>query len=106
MWRDERLYYRFTIRGYPKAIADARDQFGLSAEQFSVVFLDEDGFKLFEHAIPLSKMKRIIEADGRSSGLEMNDDTWMDPDQYRRVARWDIGWNYGVRLLYVDDVIN
>src|SRR5262245_61491564 len=49
VWRDGRMYYQFSVGGYPTELASVRDEYSRSANAaWTLVFLDENGFKLFE----------------------------------------------------------
>jgi hypothetical protein len=94
-WRDGRMYYRWALAGYPSAIAAAYEQSATSYKttpDFTVVFLDENGFKLFEYKIPPDELVRIIGENGNPSGFSARGDTFVSADQYRRAKAWDIVW--------------
>lgn len=100
MWRNDRLYYQFSVEGYPNALSVARDPVSdrsalTTSAEFTLAFFDGDGFKAFEHKIPLRQMAKIVDASGKGSGLDANDDTYMDADVYRRASSWSVTWNFG-----------
>ena len=103
MWRDNQLHYRFSVTGYSDALSNARDaateQSPLSlSPEFVLVFLDRDGFKAFEHRIPLRQMARIVDSKGEGAGLHANDEAYLDAAVYRRASSWNAFWNFGTHL--------
>jgi hypothetical protein len=78
VWRTGTVYYQFEVEGYPPVVIN---------------FLDKDGFKLFQHGLPLSEMAQVIGPDGQPSGLLWKGDESMNADLYRRAASWEISWS-------------
>jgi hypothetical protein len=91
IWRGGRVYYQLEVKGYPPSIREAKQR-GTQAA-FSIVFLDKDGFKLFEHALPLADMADLIGADGQPSGMSWKGDESVVVDFYRRAANWELSWS-------------
>jgi len=99
MWREGALHYQLSIDGYPKIILATRDirkdrVSSAMRPEFTIEFLDENGFKLFEHEIPLNKMAKIVNAKGQGVGLEAKGHTYLTAETYRRAASWNITWNF------------
>ena len=100
MWRDGSLYYHLSTGGYPKELAAARDRAtGRSSldagPEWTLAFLDNHGFKVFEHKIPLIQMAKIVDGRGQGAGLSANEDTYINADVYRRASSWEVTWNFG-----------
>lgn len=93
MWKNGDLYYQFSTDNLPKAISVARNNRDAN-RSFNIAFLDRNGFKLFEHQIPLRDMSTVVGVDGKASRLEINNKTPLSADDYRNAASWDIGWNF------------
>jgi hypothetical protein len=91
VWRTGNIYYQFEVQGYPPVLRQTREHENQAA--FSINFLDKDGFRLFQHGLPLSAMAQVIGADGQASGLLWKGDESMNVDLYRRAASWEISWS-------------
>jgi hypothetical protein len=95
MWRDGKMSYQFQIIGYPEKIAAARDgktPRSSSGGEFTLIFLDEAGFKVMEHKVRLGEMTLGVNDKGEGRGLEIKGHTYVDADDYRRAARWEASW--------------
>ena len=99
MWRDDALHYQFRVGGYPAsaeaARKRARSELLATAPQFTLTFLDEHGFKVFDHEVPLHKLTRMVDKTGKGVGWEARDQTYTSPDTYRRAASWQVVWSLG-----------
>jgi hypothetical protein len=94
IWRDGQMSYHFAIEGYPAAIEKLRTPpWGASKEpQFHLVFLDSDGFKLFDHSVKLSEMTMLVTSTGKPSGFEAKSGKYISADMYGRAASWEMTW--------------
>lgn len=97
IWREGRLYYQFSVDRYPKAVAAARDGgqgTPVASPQFTILFLDRNRFRLFEHSIALTAMTKEVDLQGKVAGLSASGDTPIDPELYGQAALWDFTWNF------------
>jgi hypothetical protein len=95
IWRDGRLFYQFSVGGYPAELASVRDADSRSANAaWTLSFLDENGFKVFEHQVPLNAMAKVIDSSGNGTGLNSNGDTYVSAEDYRRATAWEVTWNF------------
>lgn len=93
VWADGRVSYQFRMTGYPKRVATVRDQQGLrnrSDSAFTLTFLDQAGFKLFDHRVGLSEMTLTVDDKGQGRGLEVRGDFYSNADDYRRATSWEL----------------
>jgi hypothetical protein len=94
MWRDGRLFYQFSVDGYTEELALVTATNRKAA--WTLTFFDGNGFRLFEHQVPLGEMARLIDASGRSTRLSASEDTFAEADNYRGAASWSVTWNFEV----------
>jgi hypothetical protein len=90
VWRSGNIYYQFDVQGYPSELRQAMERESQAA--FTINFLDSDGFRLFEHRLPIAEMSRAVGADGQPTGASWKGDESIVADLYRRAARWELGW--------------
>lgn len=99
MWRDDSLHYQFRVVGYPASVEAtrkrARSELLATALQFTLIFLDEHGFEVFDHEIPIRKLVRLVDETGKGVGWEARDRTYTSPDTYRGAASWQVVWSPG-----------
>lgn len=95
VWRNGRAYYQFEMKGDPLTVRLAKE--GDSQAAFAIIFLDKDGFKLFEHRLPLTEVAVVLGTDGEPVGVSWKEDESLGADLYRRFARWEIS-RYGFPL--------
>jgi hypothetical protein len=91
VWRDTHIYYQFELVGYPSSIRRARDRVPEAA--FTLYFSDKDGFRLFEHRVPLAEMTGIVGSDGQPVSLSWKGDEYLNVDLYRRAQTWEFVWS-------------
>lgn len=89
VWRDGEIYYQFEVKGYPPILAQARRK---SSAVFFIRFLDKDGFKLFEHTLPLSEMLGNIGLDDQPTGLSWEGDESITANLYRSAGTWNFAY--------------
>src|SRR5262249_34217429 len=68
IWRDEQMSYRFRMAGKPGATETERllgSSYGRENGTFILVFLDSDGFKVFDQKVEVFKMTLIIDDKGK-----------------------------------------
>jgi len=97
-WRDGGLHYQFTVDSYPPAVDAAwrgagSDVLG-GGPKFTLTFLDQQGFKLFEHEVPLNRLTHAVDQSGKAVGMSAKDQTYVTADTYRRAASWEVTWNF------------
>lgn len=92
-WRDEKMAYRFSLKPLPQNIEDALKN-SLDRSGFTVVFHDNNGFKVTEIHLPLKTLSRNINEKGESLGLSANDSIGISSLSYIKIAGWEILWNF------------
>lgn len=93
VWRDGRVSYQFRMTGYPKRVATARDQqaaHNRADSAFTLIFLDQAGFKLFDHRVGLNEMTLTVDDKGQGRGLEVRGSFYANADDYRRATSWEL----------------
>lgn len=91
-WRDGTLFYQLDISGYSEDSISHQADASLTIE-----FNDTDGFKLFEQAVPIAAMSRMLGPDGKPAGLSWSEDHYIDPERYARATTASLLWR-GVEL--------
>lgn len=69
---------------------------GLAPEHESPVgmnFVDKDGFKVFSKSIPLNSMSNIVDAKGKSIGLNFEAHEYLDVATYASFSKLEVQWN-------------
>ena len=90
VWRSGNIYYQFDVQGYPPELRQAME--GQTQAAFTINFLDSDGFRLFEHRVPLAETSGTVGTDGQPAGVSWKGDEPMAADLYRRATRWELSW--------------
>lgn len=91
VWREEQLSYQFEMIGFPSSLETAINTGNAS---FTIIFLDENGFKLEEHKIYGNEIIRVIDEKGKSAGISSKGYTYLSPDAYRKAQSWDVTWSF------------
>ena len=89
VWRGGNIYYQFDVQGYSPELRQAMERETQAA--FTIDFLDNDGFRLFEHRLALAEMSEAMGADGQPAGASWKGDEFVVADLYRRATRWELG---------------
>ncbi len=89
---DSRLLMSVRFDGYPAYLSDPRLSKKNSDARFLLSFLDQDGFKLYEKSLKVSELSKIVDAQGRETGLNHQFDGFISIDSYKRFARLDVEW--------------
>lgn len=112
-WKNELMYYKFTIssvgdtiridgKEYPPIerldLLTGENYFKIkvnTVQEFTLNFLDEEGFKIHSMEIPLSEMSQIVDNRGIVVGYSINSNVKIKPELYKEFAKWDINYvNY------------
>jgi hypothetical protein len=90
-WRDGKLYYQFWVTSSRKIKqAVAEEPYG----NFQVVLTDAGGFNLMKITIPLNRLTRIIDEDGKTSYFSSNDSVPASQDVYRSISSYTMIWHF------------
>lgn len=94
-WEDSLVYYQFNMSGYPAE----KEELPISKPSpfnstFTIIFLDENGFKIEKKQIPIESMSKTINEHGYFIGLKANDSFYMSADNYRKIKYWNITWHF------------
>lgn len=95
-WHDGHMSYQFEMKGYPSSLSEKRANtraYELHQPRFTLIFLDESGFKLFDHQIPFSEMTRVVDDSGKPAGLSAKGRTYESADTYRKAVTWEVTWS-------------
>jgi hypothetical protein len=90
-WRDEKLYYQFTLSAVPKLNALINERSPLRS--FEVLLTDPAGFNVVTIRVPLESLIREIDADGKAESYDANDSTPCAEDIYRSAVGWNVQWH-------------
>ena len=91
-WRDGFLHYQFVLHPEPKSVREGR------ITGFIVSFTDASGFKTVEVDLPRTKLTRLVNDKGESTGLSHDDSVPCSQDQYERSVSWQSGGEAFVRV--------
>ena len=100
MWKDGNFHYQFRVVGYPKILAEARDnptgkiKSATRKTGFTLHFMDKSGFRVFDHHVTLNEMVKIVDSTAKGTGMQALGDTWLESDNYRRADSWTVTWNF------------
>jgi predicted small lipoprotein YifL len=90
-WRDDKVYYRFTIQRDSKQVEDARTKSGPS---FEILLYSSDRSVVKRIGVPAQSMTRTKdEQDDRATALIREDSVPCSADEYRLIASWDLTWH-------------
>ena len=106
---DSQLYYQLTISPKLSPQAAASDERSAKPErspqeaaverlrrdiaQYSIEFLDADGFKLIQLTVKTDDLTRMVDDQGRLNSLSVDGTRSCDGQEYARVARVAVGWH-------------
>jgi hypothetical protein len=97
-WEDSLVHYQFSMSGYPAEKEELPiskpSPFNSTNGAFTIIFLDENRFKVVQTEIPIKNMSRTINEKGHFIGLQANDSFYMSADNYRKIKYWDIAWRF------------
>jgi hypothetical protein len=88
-WREDKLYYRFSIEPYPEKMLG-------SISGLSLVLHDKAGFKLMEidllESVAGGGVRGIVDNSGKRTELLFNHFVGCSREIYISVTSWSIGW--------------
>ena len=91
-WRQgDYMYYQFRVKGFPQELASVPAS---DTNTWTLTFLDEHGFKVFDHAGKLNEMSKNVDDSGKRIGLSSNSYTYVSNENYRLATRWEVTWNF------------
>lgn len=112
-WKNELMYYKFTIssvgdtirignKEYPPLqrldFLNGENFFKIkvnTVQEFTLNFLDEDGFKVHSMDIPSSEMSETVDNKGIVVGYSVNSNLKIKPELYKEFSKWEIAYtNY------------
>ena len=112
-WKNELMYYKFTIssvgdtirignKEYPPLqrldFLNGENYFKIkvnTVREFTLIFLDEDGFKVHSIDIPSSEMSETVDDKGIVVGYSVNSNLKIKPELYKEFSKWEIAYtNY------------
>ena len=112
-WKNELMYYKFTIssvgdtirignKEYPPLqrldFLNGENYFKIkvnTVREFTLNFLDEDGFKVHSMDIPSSEMSETVDDKGIVVGYSVNSNLKIKPELYKEFSKWEIAYtNY------------
>lgn len=95
-WRNGNVLYQFEMKGYPAFLSESRPNmpaYQIRLPAFTLIFLDEGGFKLFDHQILFSEMTRVVDDAGKPVGLSAKGEAYVSADVYRKAVTWEVTWS-------------
>lgn len=112
-WKNELMYYKFIIssvgdtirignKEYPPLqrldFLDGENYFKIkvnTVREFTLNFLDEDGFKVYSMDIPSREMSETVDDKGIVVGYSVNSNVKIKPELYKEFSKWEIAYtNY------------
>lgn len=112
-WKNELMYYKFTIssvgdtirignKEYPPLqrldFLNGENYFKIkvnTVREFTLIFLDEDGFKVNSIDIQSSEMSETVDEKGIVVGYSVNSNLKIKPELYKEFSKWEIAYtNY------------
>lgn len=112
-WKNELMYYKFTIssvgdtirignKEYPPLqrldFLNGENFFKIkvnTVQEFTLNFLDVDGFKVHSMDIPSSEMSETVDNKGIVVGYSVNSNLKIKPELYKEFSKWEIAYtNY------------
>ena len=112
-WKNELMYYKFTIssvgdtirignKEYPPLqrldFLNGENFFKIkvnTVQEFTLNFLDVDGFKVHSMDIPSSEMSETVDDKGIVVGYSVNSNLKIKPELYKEFSKWEIAYtNY------------
>jgi hypothetical protein len=91
VWRDGTLNYQFTITPVSKVLRDARTN-GY-ARSFTLIFYDDQGFKIKSLDIRLNSMSQTVDESGKPLWLNIDDSDFCTAENYERIRSWNVLWS-------------
>jgi hypothetical protein len=88
--RDGQVLYQFSITRPSSQLSSARNAAGA---HFTLVFHDQEGFKVFEEQVPFREMTAITDDQGKDTGFDWNESQLLPAKSYRRAAEWQVHWS-------------
>lgn len=95
---DGKLFASVKVDGYPAYFSEPPLSIENLQKHFILTFSDKDGFKLFEKAIALNEMTKIVDANGKVGGLEFQFSQSTGSSEYPSFANLDMGWNFNLDM--------
>lgn len=89
---DGRLLAEINFAGYPSYLSDPRLEAKNRSAGISLLFQDNDGFKVHRKTIQMSEFSSIIDSQGRKSGLRYEFDEYMGTETYARFSQLRVEW--------------
>ncbi|MFN9727090.1 hypothetical protein [Acidovorax sp.] len=90
---DRKLLSQIEVTGFPPYLSAPKN----SDAQFTIEFVDSDGFRVFAKAIKVSEFTKIVGKGGEVAGLEHQFDDYLALDAYKRFGRLQVGWTLDVK---------
>lgn len=109
-WKNELMYYKFTISSVGDSIRignkeyapigsldflNGKNYFKIKVntiQEFTVNFLDEEGFKIHSMDILSNEMSEIVDDKGIVVGYSVNSNIKIKPKLYKEFSKWDISF--------------
>lgn len=89
MWRDGKIFFNVSLAPPPK---DSGRSYGIGLSGFRLVFIDVNGFKVVDEAMPVSDMVSVIDDKGKAYELSIKGSLPLSRGAYQSIADWQITW--------------
>jgi hypothetical protein len=94
----DQLQVALSVNGYPAYLSDPRLAEINKNGNFTIHFVDADGFKLFSNEFKISEFTRIVGDNGENIGLQAQSNNYLDLDKYKRFSRLEVLWRLETKL--------
>jgi hypothetical protein len=95
---DGRLFAIVEIRGYPSYLSDPRLETKNNNSAISLLFQDDDGFKLHDKTIKISEFSSIMDAMNKKSGLRYEFNEYLSSETYSQIKQLKVAWTLETAL--------
>lgn len=87
-WRDGQMLYKMDVKFKDEKSRDKSPE----ADNFTIVFYDKDGFKLFEDRISRGSVTGRVDESGRVVVVEVESFVYVSESDYRKAEKWNVSW--------------
>jgi hypothetical protein len=87
-WQNDEMLYKMEVK-----FKDEKSRTSAPGiDKFSMLFYDEDGFKIFEERITRSSVSGKVDDSGKIVAVEIEGSMFLGEQDYRRADEWNVSW--------------
>lgn len=94
---DGRFFIQVETDAYPTYLNTPSKLFERLEQAITLNFLDSDGFKVYSKTITVGEFNRMIDQQGKPSGLQFEANELMDVQTYAAMAKLNLQWNVNTK---------